>query len=313
MSSAPVSESKPPKSARDAIEKPVELVEPTQLIQLPITAYQVSLALDGDAVYLLTQNAAYRLVAGQPAHGIELDLGIGPVLTRSAFVFWSKGRIWRAPKEGGVTREIAKFAHQPQYFVTSGDAFAWIDLSDEGLFTIQTLDRNKPRVLVSAKGELAALAIIGEGIYFVERPTETSWRIGLVQLAGGEVVYGPERNGRRPAMLTAAESIYYYDVDKSEIHRLMGGVQKEETILEKFVCSPIHASTRIYCGCVEGLFEVDKESHKPRVLAAAAGRTGPITNVASNEKMVVWTVDAGENRLAVYMLPVTSGENKARR
>jgi hypothetical protein len=308
-SAAPDSITKPPRTTQVALEKPPALVEPTVLTRMPISAYQVSLALDGDAVYLLTKNAAYRLVAGQPAQGIELELGFGAVLTESAFLFWSKGRILRAPKEGGVTREVTKFAHQPQYLVTSGNSFVWIDLSDEGLYTIQTLDRNRPRVLVSSKRELSALAMIHDAVYFVECPTDLSWRIGVVQLAGGQPEYGPDRKGRRPSMFSASETIYYYDVDKTEIRKLLGGVQKEETILSGFVCSPIHVSSRIHCGCVEGLFEVSLETHQPRVLAS--GRTGAITNVVSNEEVVVWTVDDGRDRVAVNMLALAKADAKS--
>jgi len=294
--------SKRQSTTQAAIEKPTELVKPTVLTQLPISAYQASLALDGDTVYLLSRDSAFRLGPGQPAHGIKLSLGIGPTLTQSAFIFWSNGRIWQAPKEGGVTREIAKFAHQPQYFVASGNWISWIDMSEEGLYTIQTLDKNKPRVLVSSKGELSALAMIRDTVYFIERPTNTTWRIGTIPVTGGEPEYGPERNGRRPSMFSASESLYYYDVDKSEIRKLLGGVQKEETILSKFVCSPIYVSSRIHCGCVEGLFEVSKETHKPHVLVAT--RTGNITNIVSNDKMVVWTVDGGPDQVTVNMLPI---------
>src|SRR5450755_4497803 len=122
--------SQPPARASVIAEtppKPPELPAPTRLTSLPISAYASSLALDDDAVYLLTSHAAYRLVGGEPAHGIRLELGIGATLTQSAFVFWSEGGIWSAPKQGGVTRRLAKFSHQPQYFVASGDAFAWVD------------------------------------------------------------------------------------------------------------------------------------------------------------------------------------------
>jgi hypothetical protein len=298
----------PASASRVAAPQSRSLVESTRLTQLGVSAYHVSLALDGDVVYLLTSNAAYRLLAGQPAEGIQLDLGIGAVLTHSAFVFWSKGHIWRAPKDGGATRQIAKFPHQPQYFVTSGDAFAWIDLNDDGLFTIQTLDGRRPKVLVSSPHELSALAMIHDSIYFVERPTDASWRIGVVRTTGDKPEYGPERKGRRPSMFAASESIYYYDVDEIEIRRLVGGVQQEEMLLQKFVCSPIHVSSRIYCACVEGVFEVSKETRQPRVLSPS--RSGPITNITSNEKMVVWAVDTGRDQMAVDMLPVQGADAK---
>ena len=93
--------------------------------------------MDAAAVVLMTSNAAYCLVDGEPLHGLRLDLGNGPVLTRAAFVFWAKGVIWSAPKQGGVTHELARFQHEPQYFVSSGEAFAWVDQSEEGLDTNQ--------------------------------------------------------------------------------------------------------------------------------------------------------------------------------
>lgn len=72
--------------------------------------------MDAAAVVLMTSNAAYRLVDGEPLHGLRLDLGNGPVLTRAAFVFWSKGVIWSAPKQGGVTHELARFPARAAVF-----------------------------------------------------------------------------------------------------------------------------------------------------------------------------------------------------
>jgi hypothetical protein len=276
---------------------------------MPMSAYGTSLALDDDAVYLLAKTAAYRLVAGQPARGIELDLGIGAVLTQSAFIFWSKGAIWSAPKQGGVTRQVAKLSHQPQYFVASGDSFAWVNLSDEGIYTIQTLKGPKPRVLVSSKGEISALNMIQDSVYFVRRPTDTSWHIGRVSISGGEPDFSSERTGPTPAMLTGSDDIYFYAMDRSEIRRLMPDLREEEVLLKNFVCSPIHVANRVYCGCVEGLFAVSKALHQPRILVHA--RPGSITNIRANSKLVAWTIDAGPEMLAVDMLPALLADDKA--
>jgi hypothetical protein len=79
-------------------------------------------------------------------------------------------------------------------------------------------------------------------------------------------------------------------------------VKSEQTWLKGFVCSPLYEAKNIYCGCVEGLFEVQAETRKPRVLVH--GRRGSITYIRANSKQVVWTVDTGPNQLAVDMLPV---------
>ncbi len=298
-------------SARASDERAPSLREPTRLTKMAISAYSTSLALDDEGVYLLTSNAAYRLVPEKPAQGIELELGTGAVLTQSAFIFWSKGAIWSAPKDGGITRQIAKFPHQLQYFVTSGDAFAWVNRSDEGLYTIQSLEGRKPRVLVSSMGELSALNMIQDSVYFVQRATDTSWRVGSIRIAGGEPNYSSEHKGPTPAMLAGLDDIYYYALEKSEIRKLLPNLQSEETLLENFVCSPINVANRIYCGCVEGLFEVSKQQRKPRVLVY--GQRGSITTIKANSKFIAWTVNAGPNMLAVDMLPALAQDETPQR
>ena len=283
---------------------------PKRLTTLPGSAYRVSLALDDDAVYLMTSNAAYRLVDGEPTHGLLLDLGVGPVLTRTSFVFWSNGVIWSAPKEGGDAHELAKFPHQPQYFVSSGEAFAWVDQSDDGLYTIQTLNAGTPRVLLSSMGEIRALDMIGDVVYFVQRPVDDSWRIGSVQRDGGEPQFAVTKKGRAPSQLTGSDGIYYFDLDTRRIFKLSLDLRQEDVQLTDLVCSPIQASTRIYCGCVEGLFDVSKDTHQPRVLVH--DRPGSITNVASNSKAVAWTVDIGSEQLAVDLLPASEPDGSAR-
>jgi hypothetical protein len=273
------------------------------LAAFPISAYSVSLALDGSAVFLLTSNAAYRLELGQPPKGIELELGAGAVLTRSAFVFWSKGTIWRAPKEGGETQALAKFAHSPQYFVASGEAFAWVDRADDGLYTIQTLQGRKPRVLFSSTGELSGLNMLGESIYFVQRHQEGSWRIGVVPLGGGEPRFTAQKEGRRPSMLAGADALYYYDLDQSEVLRLSLDFARSEARSKNVTCSPLAVANAIYCGSVEGLFEISQETRRPRGLALA--RSGSITHIAANPEWIAWTIDVGPDKLAVDLLPAS--------
>ena len=281
----------------------VPIPAPQRLTTLAVSAYRTTIAMDDDAVYLMTSNAAYRLHDGEPAQGILLDLGTGPVLTRSAFVFWSNGAIWSAPKNGGTTRLLAKFPHQPQYFVSSGEALAWVDQTEEGLYTIQTLDGQRPRVLLSSLGEIRALDMIGEVVYFVQRPVDDSWRIGFVHVDGRAPEFGITRKGRAPSQLVGSDGIYYFDMDSKRVLKLSLDLRHEEVQLKDLVCSPIHVSTRIYCGCVEGLFDVSMDTHQPRVLVY--NRPGTITGITSNAKAVAWTVDVGADQLGLDLLPAS--------
>jgi len=278
---------------------------------MPISAYHATIAMDDDAAYLMTSNAVYRLVEGEAPQGLLLDLGVGPVLTRTAFVFWSNGVIWSAPKAaGGPAQELAKFSHQPQYFVSAGDAVAWVDLSDEGVYTIQTLDGRKPRLLLSSTGEIRALDMVGDVVYFVQRPSDDSWRIGFVHRAGREPQYTVAKKGRAPAQLAGSDGVYYFDLDSKRVVRLSLDLRQEHVQLTNFVCSPIQVTDRIYCGCVEGLFDVGKDTQQPRVLVH--DRPGSITRVASNGKAVAWLVDVGAQQLAVDFLPSIDGDGRAK-
>jgi hypothetical protein len=291
-------------ATRPSTQPRPNLVEPTVLVEMPVSAYGSSLALDEEAVYLMTPNAAYRLIPGQPAHGIELDLGIGPVMTRDAFVYWHAGAIFRSPKAGGQTKVIAKFPHEPQYFVTSGANLAWVDRNDDRVYTIQTLQGRDTRVLVKSETELSALNMVGDAVFFVHKAQDSSWRIGRVQLSGGEPVYTSSKIGPTPAMLTGSEHITYWDLKTSDLRVLPLTLEREDTWLKDLVCSPNYEAKNIYCGCVEGLFEVQVGDHKPNVLSH--GRQESITFIRADSKRVVWIVDKGPNRLAVNMLPIAS-------
>ncbi len=202
-----------------------------------------------------------------------------------------------------MTRRLAKFAHQPQYFVASGNLFAWVDQSDSGLYTIQTLDQNQPKVLVTSTGEIRALNMIGDAVYFVQRPTDDTWRLGMARVSGAAPEYATPRKGRAPALLTGQDALYYYDLDQSKILRRSLDLSGEQVQLENFVCSPINVASRIFCGCVEGLFEVSKEEHEPKVMVH--DRPGTIATIGSNARLVAWTVDLGQDQLAVDTLPIS--------
>jgi hypothetical protein len=102
-------------------------------------------------------------------------------------------------------------------------------------------------------------------------------------------------------MLSGSEHIYFYTLDGSEVRSVSLDLQQEEVLQRNLVCSPLSVSMAIYCGCVEGLFEVSKRTKRPLVLVN--GVAGSITNIVSNSKMIAWTVDLGPNTVGVDMLP----------
>ena len=280
-------------------------IEPTALLALPMGAYHVSLWSDEESVYLLTSQGAYRFVPEHEPRRFALDLGEGPVMTRSSIIYWSNGSIWRAPKLGGEPEKIASVPHRPQYFSTSGDYFVWLDRTDDGQCTIRTVDGNKQRVAYKASGEIDAMAMVHDWAFFVERIDKNKWHLGGIRPGGGPAAYSAPKTGRSPAMLSAKDDIYYYDVNSSDFMKMSPDLHNEEVVRKNFVCSPNALAARIYCVQVEGLFELPmKPPYAPRLLTPP-GRSPTITAMTADSTRVVIVIDAGADKLAVYSLPLT--------
>lgn len=274
--------------------------EASVLLTLPIPAYHASVYVDGDDTYLLTSAAAYRVRSNEKPSVFRLDLGAGAVMTAAAFVFWSKGAVWHAPKSGGPSQRLGTVPHRPQYFVSDGRDFSWVDKTDEGRFTIQRLESQKARVVYTAVGSIDAAVMLNGWVFFVERGADGAWRFGGTSLSATTPAFTPKKKGRTPAMLVALSDLYYYDGNSLEVRQVSPDLQREETIVDKMICSPIAVAERLFCGQVEGLFEVAKQPRSvPRKLHDARHS---ITAIAASHDRVVWVSDTGQSQLAVNSL-----------
>jgi hypothetical protein len=273
-------------------------------LALPTSAYQASLAIDDDAVYVLTSDAAYRVPNAGRVQKTALDLGIGPALTRGFVLFWSKGGLWRAPKRGGKAERIATLERQPQYFVSSGDAFAWLDRDDAGKFSIYALDRKTPRLVYAAPGMIDAATLLQDSVFFVERVAEGSWRFGRVSVTGGQPAFSAPKSGRSPAMLAGVRDVTYYDGNQLEVRALSPDFQREETLMKDFICSPIAAAERLYCAQLQGLYEL-LDRGRPARLLSESGRA-PVAALVASRTYVAWLSDVGPDQLELKTLALTA-------
>jgi len=297
---APVATGRP--SATPALAEAPPRAAPETLLTLGSSAYGARLALDEEAAYLFVSDGVHRLVPGRAPQRMPLDLGLGPALTRTSIVFWSNGAILAAPKRGGPARRLGEVPHQPQYLVTSGDRFAWLDRAEDGRFTIQTLDERRARVVYAPAGSVATLAMLHDWVFFVEQVAPSSWRLGGVPLGGGEATFTAAKTGRTPAALATASDLYFYDGPTLTVRRLSPGFQEETILARDFICSPIDVSDRILCAQVGGLFELHGEGSTP--VALVERMRGSVTSIAADSTQVVWVTDAGRERLAVERLPL---------
>jgi hypothetical protein len=292
------------KVASGAPTPPAEAPQAVRLVALPFSAYTTTLAIDGEWVDVFTRNALHRVAPGQPPKKVDLDLGNGPVLAESGIIYWSKGAIWRAARDGASVAWLAALPIPPEYFVASSGGIAWLDRAEDGRFRIQTLVGHTPKVLLGEPDELSSVHMVHDGVFFVRRAKDNSWRIGRVSIAGGSPEYSSARSGPTPSMLTGREGVIYYDLDKSEIRELTTDLKSESVWQRDFVCSPIFEAGNLFCARVEGLFEIMATSHLPKPLPLPYTRRQTITYLKADAKRVVWIVDAGPDQLAVDMLPL---------
>ncbi len=279
---------------------------PAVVLQLPVSAYQATLHLDDEALYVLTGQAAYRIAPGRPVEELRFDLSYGATATMYSYLFWSKGAIWNAPKRGGKPRKLAVVAHQPQFFASSGGNFAWVDRSDEGRFTIQTLREQKAFTTYESPGAIDVMGMMDNWVFFADRAGPSGWRLGGVPVTGGTPTFSAPRTGNSPAMLAIWKDIYYFDINTRDVRMVSPDLRHEETLLHDFVCSPIAVAERFYCAQLDGLFELVGKEHSPRQVAEVDRR--PITYLAARGNTVAWLSDVGPDQLAVRMLRRAEGD-----
>lgn len=275
---------------------------PQPLLFLPTSAYHASVAIDDEAVYVLTPTAVHRIVVGQRTESFPRELEGGALMTPQGLVYWSKGTLFEAPKGPGEPRKLAVLSRAPQRLAAARERLAWIDVA-AGHFSIQTLEAGQAREVYASRVALDAIAMLGDEVCFVERLSAKGWRIGCVDAGARSEAprFTPEKRGRSPAGLIAfGDALYFQDASGYKVMELSRDLRHERTLARDLVCSPLAVWEQVYCAQVEGLVEVSGTSGPPRLLAPN-GR-GLITSIAASPTAVAWISDAGPDQLTVKFL-----------
>lgn len=275
---------------------------PVTLLRLDKSAYHTRIELTADAVYLLTMEGAFRLVPGQTPQESKLELSELGVATPSAFIYWSKGSFWLAPKKGGPPGRIANVKERPIYVVSVDERFAWIAPDEKGRHTVYTLKQGVPQVVHTLSGTAAAATMVDDLVVFVER-VEGGWRLGSVGRSGAPANFTVTRKGPHPAMLAAAGDVYYYywdDKKTSQVWAVSPDLRNERVVASNVTCSPLAVADRVFCVSMEGLFEISPTSGLPKLLYPADGPS--TTTIAADRNRIVWVRDGGAEKLEVKLL-----------
>ncbi len=274
----------------------VASAEPRTLFSLPESAYHVTItADDDDSAYLLTRAGAYRLEPQATPRESRVILATGATATKSSFIYWSRGAVFAAPKGDGEARRLIALADPPQMFATAGETIAWLQRTQDGHFSLRALAGKKPVTVYASPGNIDAIAMQDDWLFFVERPAGSDWRIGRVRAGGGEATFTALRPGRAPAMLVAHGGVYFYDGNSFQVRRLSPDLQREQALVSGFVCSPIAVSEHVYCAQVEGIFELRAGEPPRRLVPGNAARM--VTELAATPKRLLWVADAGAETL----------------
>jgi hypothetical protein len=285
------------------------LVTPTQLLTLPSSAYQALLFADADAIELLTSESAFRLVKGKEPRRRALDLGFAATVTRQSYVYWSKGALWSAARRAPTSdapQQLAALSEQPQQLVAdiAADELAWLHHSHDDRYAIEKLEQRRVKRLYTSSGSIDTLTMLGRAIYFVERPSAAGWRIGRVELAGGEATFTELKTGRWPALLRGRDEVVYYDGSRRQVLSMAFDLKRERTLATDFICSPLTASVAVYCSSLDGIFELSGSGQPQRLVAASAN---VVAGLAASSEQLAFVADAGlpgQDRLSVSVVPL---------
>jgi len=302
-------------SAAPALASPLT---PTLLLTIASSAYQAALFADDEAIELLTATTAYRFLPNQAPLVRQIDLGFAATATRKNYIYWSKDALWSEPRRAsnpGGTTKLSALTEQPQRIVAdiATDEFAWLTRSENNQQAIVKLDGQRSKTLYTSTGPIDALTMLGDALYFVERPSSGGgWRIGRVKFAGGEPLFTGNKTGRWPALLRGEKDLIYYDGARRDVLSLSPDLQQERTLAKDFICSPMTATENVYCSTMEGVFELSTAGSKRQLVPAPRKL---ITNLAASSRRLAFISDdgaQGQDRLAVYAVPLSAASEAPR-
>lgn len=260
---------------------------PEPLLFLPTSAFRARIFMDETAIYVLTSGAAHRIVVGKGTETFPLDLGHAAAMTTHGFLYWSNGALWEVAKHGGEPRRAGEVPQSPKSLVASGDHFAWLQGAPDGTSRLFTIHEGEPRQLYVSKESIEALTLLGNTIYFVQRSTSKSWKIGAQRLSGGAPWFSKPNSGRAPAFLTAfGDRVFYQLSPGRKVVAIDTSLRRETILAENLVCSPMAVRERIVCAQLGGIVELSADAHAPEPLVKNERQV--ITDIALGSDTVVW-------------------------
>jgi hypothetical protein len=297
-SRTPLEQASPPeRTAAGPAPRSRGLPQVRTLLEQGSSAYHARLLADERAVVLVTQTGFTTVSAEGPAQ--EHAIALGPVVARhgETLAFWRAGSLREVSIFGGPERVRVALPRPPRYLFTSEQRLAWIQTDAQTGTSLQTLVAGHVRSLYESLGDVAAPILHGAHLYWVAASHDrASWKIGRFDLEGRGLTWSALQHARPPAMLAVGhDGVYFYSGPRRGVRRLSFDLQRESSVAEGVVCSPLALSDRVLCAQVGGLFQVPLSGAAPAFLASE--RAGPITALALTGAGAFWVAENGAERL----------------
>jgi hypothetical protein len=237
----------------------------------------------------------------------ELDLGFAATVTRHDYVYWSKGALWSVARSGKTSakpRLLVPVPEQPQRVVSDigGDELAWLEHSRDGHHAIVTMASSRAQRLYVSREPIDALMLLGDTVFFVERPSGEQWRIGRVSRSGEAPSFTAARPGRWPALLGGRHDVVYYDGNRRAVIALTRDLQQERTLGADVICSPLAAAANVYCANPDGIVELKAGQAPRRVTERSRYLVAGLATFGERLALLSDVARAGQDQLAVSVV-----------
>ncbi len=266
------------------------------------TPYGATLAFDADDVLLLTPTGMVRIPPeGKPVRR-AIELGHQRAVLDDSVVFYLDGAFWSVSKRGNAAaRRLLVRPQEPSALAAWGKNIAWTEKGGDLGDRLWTFDHGAARLLYAATGSFVALTLLGDAVVFVERKQDGGWQLGRVGLEGGEPRFLPGRGARAPSMLAVgAGAVFYCDGPGRSVRRVSHDFMGTEVLASGVVCSPLTVGDRVFCGRMEGIFQIPLDGSEPSALTQAP--YGLVAALASSSRRVIWLNDSGKEQLTLRAL-----------
>ncbi|MDF3070683.1 MAG: hypothetical protein K0R38_6284 [Polyangiaceae bacterium] len=271
-------------------------------LRLDVSPYGPSLVLLGSRPALVTADALHWL-DGDGSLPVPLTSGEQGGMGGTSLTRWSAGVLRRFDPARAGWAVLGRMPRAPRLVVDAGDGVAWLRQNEPNAgVSLWALVGSEPRRVAAVSGDIGAMTLRDDRLFFVEELPGSSWRLGVVATSGDGPRYAEPVRGRTPAMLAVTSDVFYYDGPTLSVYRVSTDLKRTEQVGKDVICSPFAVAASIYCSQPGGLLELPLAGGPARVLVPSQGT---VTAMLATDSQLFWLREAPRGGLAVESMSLS--------